>query len=290
MTSSRPAASWCASEGVEQSGGAAREGAAVGEVGHQVGEVVDVEDAVHVVVPRDQADGAGGVERLQVAEEDRVGLAGRDVDDDDVEVLAAVERAGRPSSVLGKRLRSMPMTGVMPEPAVTKSNLSRSEASTNSPAACSRWTSVPGTELVDEVVADQAVGHGLDGDRDAAVGARAVGQRVGAPLADAVDVDADAEVLAGHVTGPVGAGADHDRRRVGGLGVDLLDPAAQVGAGAQRREEVEEVGGQQRRGGGLGQADQAVAERGFAAPGRLSVVRHMLKVAGQGGEVPALCT
>ncbi len=101
---------------------------------------------------------------------------------------------------------------------------------------------MPGRSVVDEVVADQTVGHGLDGDRDPAVGARAVGERVGAPLADAVDVDADAEVLAGHVAGPVGAGADHDGGRVGGLGVDLLDASAQVGAGAQRGEEVEEVG------------------------------------------------
>ena len=99
-----------------------------------------------------------------------------------------------------------------------------------------------GRGAVDEVVADQAVGHGLDGDRDAAVAARAVGERVGAPLAYAVDVDADAEVLAGHVAGPVGAGADHDGGGVGGLGVDRLDAAAQVGAGAQRGEEVEEVG------------------------------------------------
>jgi hypothetical protein len=58
---------------------------------------------------------------------------------------------------------------------------------------------------VDEVVAHQAVGDGLDGDGDAAVAARAVGERVGPPLAYAVDVDADAEVLAGDVAGPVGA-------------------------------------------------------------------------------------
>ena len=58
----------------------------------------------------------------------------------------AALRAGRrtPSSVDGNRLRSMPITGVMPEPAVTKRNLPPSGGSTNSPAACSRWTSVPG--------------------------------------------------------------------------------------------------------------------------------------------------
>ena len=99
-----------------------------------------------------------------------------------------------------------------------------------------------GTGVVDQVVAHQAVGHGLDRDRDPAVGARAVGERVGAPLAYAVDVDADPDVLARDVARPVGAGADHEGRRVAGLGDHLLDAAAQVGARAQRREEVEEVG------------------------------------------------
>ena len=159
----------------------------------------------------------------------------------------------------------MPMTGVMPEPAVTKSSLSWSLWQHELAGGLLEVDERAGAGLVDEVVADQAVGHGLDRDRDPAVGAGAVGQRVGAPLADAVDVDADAEVLAGHVAGPVGAGTDDDGGGVGGLGVDLLDPAAQVGAGAQRGEEVEVVGGQQRRGRGLGQADGAVTPVADAA-------------------------
>ena len=55
-------------------------------------------------------------------------------------------RASRttPSSATGKRLRSIPITGVTPEPAVTKSSLPGFSASTNSPAACSSWTRVPG--------------------------------------------------------------------------------------------------------------------------------------------------
>jgi hypothetical protein len=122
-----------------------------------------------------------------------------------------------------------------------------------------------GHGLVDEVVADQAVRHGLDGDGDAAVSTRAVGQRVGAPLADAVDVDPDPEVLARLVAGPVGAGPDDDGGGVGGLGVDLLDPATEVGTGAQWREEVEEVGGHERRGGGLRQPREARAQRACAA-------------------------
>ncbi len=60
------------------------------------------------------------------------------------------ERAGRstPLSVDGNRLRSIPITGVMPQPAVTNRSLVRladeGGGSTNSPAACSRWISVPG--------------------------------------------------------------------------------------------------------------------------------------------------
>ena len=119
---------------------------------------------------------------------------------------------------------------------------------------------MPGLVSVDEVVADLAVGDRLDGDRDAAVGARAVGERVGAPLADAVDVDADPDVLAGHVAGPVLARADHQGGGVGGLGLDRHDPAAQVGAPAQRVDQVEEVGGHQRGERCLGHAAQAVAK------------------------------
>ena len=70
-------------------------------------------------------------------------------------------------------------------------------AGTNSPAAWSSWMIVPGLGPVHQVVADLAARDRLDGDADAAVGAGQVGgQRVGAPLADAVDVDADPHVLA----------------------------------------------------------------------------------------------
>ena len=53
-------------ERVEQAGRAAGEGGALGQVGHEVGQVGDVEHAVLVVVPRDQADQPGVVERAQV--------------------------------------------------------------------------------------------------------------------------------------------------------------------------------------------------------------------------------
>ncbi|MDR6174573.1 hypothetical protein QE366_001832 [Nocardioides zeae] len=99
---------------------------------------------------------------------------------------------------------------------------------------------------VHEVVGDDAVGHGLHRDRDVAVGARAVGERVGAPLADAVDVDADPHVLARHVPGPVAAGADDDGGGVGRLGRDGDDPAPQLGARTERVEEVQVVGRHER--------------------------------------------
>ena len=72
VTSSRPGRLVVGRERVEQPGRAARQGAALGRSGTSVAEVVDVEDAVHVVVPRDQADRAGVGERVQVAAEDRV--------------------------------------------------------------------------------------------------------------------------------------------------------------------------------------------------------------------------
>ena len=59
-------------EGVEQSGRAAREGGALVQVGHEVGEVGDVEDAVLVVVARDELDHPGLVELAEVVDEDRV--------------------------------------------------------------------------------------------------------------------------------------------------------------------------------------------------------------------------
>ena len=140
------------------------------------------------------------------------------------------------------------MTGVTPEPAVTKRNLPPSVRQHELALGLLEVDERAGPRLADEVGADEPVRHGLDGDGDVAVGARAVGQRVGAPLADAVDVDPDADVLARHVAGPVGAGADDDGGGVGGLGVDRHDASAQVGAGAQRVEEVEVVRRQQRGG------------------------------------------
>ena len=116
---------------------------------------------------------------------------------------------------------------------------------------------MPGAGVADEVVADLAVRDRLDGDRDAAVGARAVGQRVGAPQADAVDVDADADVLAGHVAAPSrrpGGSRGWRRRAVSGWTATIRPRRS--APRAQRVEEVEVVGGQQRGGGRARRAGQ----------------------------------
>jgi hypothetical protein len=114
---------------------------------------------------------------------------------------------------------------------------------------------------VHQVVADLAAGDGLHRDGDAAVGAGQVGgDRVRAPLPHAVDVDADADVLARGVRAPAATGTDDDGGGVARLGVDRLDAAAQGGAGAQRVDEVEVVGGQQRRRDELRQLEHPVAQ------------------------------
>ena len=90
----------------------------------------------------------------------------------------------------------------------------------------------------------------------------------------AVDVDADADVLAGEVAGPVAPGADDDGRRISGLGADLDDAAAQIGASAQRVEEVKVVVGDQRRGQRFGDLAGAAQHESERAGGRGSAQRR----------------
>ena len=118
-----------------------------------------------------------------------------------------------------------------------------------------------------QVVRDLAVGDGLGCDRDAvrrdagrrrAVGA--VGQAVRPPVTHAVDVDADPDVLPGHVPEPAAPGPEDDRHGIRGLGADVDDARAQVGARAQRVEQVEVVLGDERSGEGLGHPAAAAQE------------------------------
>ena len=131
-----------------------------------------------------------------------------------------------------------------------------------------------------DVGADHALRDRLDGDRDAAVGPVDRGrQRVRAPLAHAVDVEADPDVLASNVPGPAASGTDHQGHGVAGLGVDLDDPAAQVGADAQGAHEVEVVSREQRRGHQPHEVDRAVTEAGSDVA-RVERSGHGLKVRG----------
>src|SRR3954453_10963934 len=57
---------------------------ALGEVGDDRVDLIEVEDTVLGVVPRDEPDDAGGLELAQVVEEHRLRLAGRDVQHGDV--------------------------------------------------------------------------------------------------------------------------------------------------------------------------------------------------------------
>src|SRR5918993_5378237 len=265
---------------VEQAGRTAGERRPLGQVGHEMGEVGDVEDAVLVVVARHQADGTRRVEGLEVADEDRVGVAGSDVHDHDVVVGAP----GRPQHAVvgaGKEVAQHADDGRDPRPGGDHQELAALRRQHELARRLLEVHHRAGLGTVDEVVAHQAVRDGLHGDRDPAVATRTVGQGVGAPLAYAVDVDADAEVLARHVSGPVRAGADHDRGGVGGLRGDRIDPPAQGGAGAQRSEEVQEVGRQVGRGGSLSDPDQLVPEAG-APHGRLHSRAHVPNVADDG--------
>jgi hypothetical protein len=64
-------------------------------------------------------------------------------------------------------------------------------------------------------------------------------------VADALDVDADPQVLAGVVAVPLVAGLDVDRRGLVGLRDDPLDAPAQLARGPERVDQLEVVVGQQ---------------------------------------------
>ncbi len=125
-----------------------------------------------------------------------------------------------------------------------------------------------GASLAHEVVAHDAAGDRLDRDGQAAVGTRGRGQGVGAPLADALDVDADPDVLPGRVRAPAATGTDHQGDRVAGLGVHRLDASAQVGAVAQGVDQVDVVAGDERGGDQLGEPRHASAKASQDISGR----------------------
>ena len=134
--------------------------------------------------------------------------------------------------------RSIPMTGVTPLPAVTNSSgCSTASGRTNSPVGGASRTSMPAARMADEVLGHQPARNALDGDGDAAVAApRHRRERVGAPVADTVDVDADAHVLARHVRRPAAARPQPQRHAVARLGHHGFDAATRL---ARRPERVQ---------------------------------------------------
>ncbi len=146
--------------------------------------------------------------------------------------------------------RSMLMIGVMPLPALMNSSRAGSgSGSTNVPSTPPSRTIVPGRTRVNRNGETLPPSHELGRDRDAAVrAARVGGQRVGAPVVDAVDGDAQPQVLSRTVAGPLPAGLDQDGHRFGRLALDALDAAAQLARRPQRVDELQIVVGQQRRG------------------------------------------
>ena len=238
-------------ERVEHPGGSAGPGLALVEVADQAGELLGVEHAVGVGVALDELDAPARGQHPQLAGEDDVLGGRRRVHDDDVAEL--VERVAQHPH----HRRDAAAGG--DEQDLVRARVGQDELA----AGLVEVDEHPDPRAAHDVGADHAFGDRLDGDRDAAVGpVDRRRQRVRAPLAHAVDVEADPDVLAWDVPGPAAPGPDHQGHGVAGLGVDLDDPPAQVGAGAQRAHEVEVVGREQRRGHQPHEVDRAVTEAG----------------------------
>ena len=174
------------------------------------------------------------------------------------------------------RSRSMLMIGVMPLPALMNSSrVGQRVGQHEVPSTPPRRTIVPGCAWRDEVRRDHALVDELGRDAMQPVGAPGVrGQRVGAPVADAVDHDADAQVLAGLVAGPLPAGLDQDGHRVVGLALHALDAPAELARGPQRVDQLEVVVGQQRREEGAHRAQRTPLQR--RDPGSGAALSHRL--------------
>ena len=101
-------------------------------------------------------------------------------------------------------------------------------------------------DLAGEVRRHLALLDALDGDRDEVPRVVGVGgDRVGAPVADAVDLGADPQVLAGLVAGPRGARLDRRRWSRRRSRADRLDdPPAQLARRPERVQQLDVVVGQ----------------------------------------------
>jgi hypothetical protein len=126
-----------------------------------------------------------------------------------------------------------------------------------------------------QVWGDLALVDVLDRDADQPVGPlRIGGQRIGPPVPHPVDVDADAQILTGLVSSPPVAGLDEHGGGVRRLGLDALDPPAQLPGGPERIDELEIVVNQQWRAQRSQRAQNAALDRVNVGPG--SSLRHFL--------------
>ena len=192
----------------------------------------EVEHAVGVGVQLHQAHEASGGQLAQLGREDDLACGGRRVDHDDI---------GQLSDVVAQHAHD----GGDPAAAGQEQDLGRAGRREDEVAfGLAEVDQGARAQVPNDVIADQAVGDGLGCDGHQTVGTvDPAGQRVGPPVPDAADVNAEAEVLPGDVPCPVGAGLDENGCSVGSFEMDLLDAARQrIGAGAQGLEDVERVG------------------------------------------------
>jgi hypothetical protein len=139
------------------------------------------------------------------------------------------------------------ITGVMPLPAVTNSSRGQRVRQHVLAARRSQPHDRSARHAPHQVRRDETAWNHLHGDRDPPVSTlRDRGQRVGAPVAHAVDRDADADVLARPMRDPVQPGPDPHRRAVGGLGQHRLHPPTRRPRRPQRIHVTQIVVGQQR--------------------------------------------
>ena len=142
------------------------------------------------------------------------------------------------------RVRSIDITGVMPEPPEISSSWVGSGFGQREHALGLRQVDdVADLGLGDQVLGDDAVGVRPHGERDEVAGLRLRrGDREGAGTACAVHLDADLDVLAGLVAPPCRGGLEGDggdRLAGAGLALDVDDAGADVVDDPHRVDQLE---------------------------------------------------
>src|SRR3954447_18940076 len=186
--------------------------------------------------------------RVQLVSEQNVALGRRRVDQMDIgHAVSSVQHpqhahdgsqprtAGQEEDLLGRRVRQNEVA-----------------------LGCRESDYGPRGEPADQVLGQEAFGHRFDRDADGGVVfGRDRGERVGPPVPAAVDLYADADVLARLVLpGPTPTRLDDQRGGMLGLRDAVDDDAAELAGAPQRVEQVQIVVGQQRRGDPAGDGAQ----------------------------------